>query len=418
MRTLSRLVVALSIVVAAVVPAGAGSADLSRLVVIGDSLSAGYQSGSLHEAHQPHGYAALVAAQARTDLRLPLIAAPGIPNVLTLLTAGPPPVVVAEPGVSTGRLDPLTQTMNLAVPGHNVTDALTTRPGVPFDSLTDLILGLPGLLGGVSRSQVEWAEHLAPSTILVWIGNMDALAAALVGDASVLTPVAIFEAGYAELMGRLAATGATLVVANIPDVTVIPFLTPAADVLDELVAQSHVPVAVLRAVLGIGAGDYVLPDAFALVPGILANPASGPLPAAVVLTAGEIAEIRAATAAYNAVIAREAQRHGAALVDVHGLTDRLNRRGYEVNGQRLTTDFLGGLFSLDGVHPTNTGYAVIANEVIHTLDATFGAGIAPVNVSQVARPDPLVLPSADHAGTGHGHVDAVHAAAVRAGLGR
>lgn len=426
MSALSRIVVALLFVIVAVVPAWAGSADLSRLVVIGDSLSAGYQSGSLHEAHQPDGYAALVAAQARADLQLPLIAAPGIPNVLTLLTAGPPAVIAQEPGASAGRLDPLTQTLNLAVPGHNVSDALTRRPDVPIDSLTDLVLGLPGLLGGVSRSQVEWAEQLAPSTILVWIGNMDALAAALAGDASVLTPVPAFEARYAELMSRLASTGATLVVANIPDVTVIPFLTPAVDVLDEVAQQSHVPVAILGVLLGIGPGDYVTPDAFALIPGILTNPASGPLPGDVVLTAAEVAAIRGATAAYNAVIAAQARLHGAALVDVHTLTSRLDRRGYEVNGQRLTTDFLGGLFSLDGVHPTNTGYAIIANKFIHALNATFGAGIRPVNVPHVARQDPLVLPTDGHGDEdhgrgghgGHGRVDHEHAAAVRAGLGR
>src|SRR5204863_3278989 len=126
--------------------------------------SAGVPNGSLHEGHQPHGYAALVAAQARTDLQLPLIAAPGIPNIFTLVDPGPPPIIVPEPGASTGRLDPFTQTRNLAVPAHNVNDALTKRPDFPIDSLTDLILGLPGLLGGVSRSQVEWAETLAPST--------------------------------------------------------------------------------------------------------------------------------------------------------------------------------------------------------------------------------------------------------------
>lgn len=396
MNVLPRLVLALSTMIATVAPAWAASVDLSRLVVIGDSLSAGYQNGSLHEAYQPHGYAALVAAQAGTDLKLPLIAAPGIPNVFTLVSAGPPPIVVEEPGVSSGRLDPLTQTLNLAVPGHHVSDALATRPTFPLDSMTDLILGLPGLLGGVSRSQVEWAEHLAPSAILVWIGNMDALAAALAGDASILTPIAVFEARYTELMSRLAATGAAMVVANIPDVTVIPYLSPAATVLDQVAGQTHLPVALLRIVLGIGPGDYVTPDAFALIPGILANPASGPLPGHVVLTAAEIAEMRTATADYNAVIAAQAARHGVALVDIHALTERLDQHGYTVTGQRLTTDFLGGLFSLDGVHPTNTGYAIIANEFIRALNTAFDAGLDPVNVTHVAREDPLVLPKLGH----------------------
>src|SRR5216684_1201505 len=38
--------------------------DLSRLVVVGDSLSAGFQSGSLLDVQQMHGYGAVVAAQA------------------------------------------------------------------------------------------------------------------------------------------------------------------------------------------------------------------------------------------------------------------------------------------------------------------------------------------------------------------
>lgn len=36
---------------------------------------------------------------------------------------------------------------------------------------------------------------------------------------------------------------------------------------------------------------------------------------------------------------------------------------------RLTTDFLGGFFSLDGIHPTYTGHALLANEFIHVLNA-------------------------------------------------
>src|SRR5690349_4974299 len=98
---------------------GQKKADLSRLVVVGDSLSAGFQNGSLFDVQQPHGYASLVANQAGTTLPLPLIAAPGIPNVLTLISPGPPPVIVRAPGTSTGRDNPLEQPMNLAVPLQN-----------------------------------------------------------------------------------------------------------------------------------------------------------------------------------------------------------------------------------------------------------------------------------------------------------
>jgi hypothetical protein len=64
-------------------------ADLSNLVVIGDSLSAGFQNFSLYDSDsavppappggQKHGFAALIAQQANVSLDLPLIQYPGIP---------------------------------------------------------------------------------------------------------------------------------------------------------------------------------------------------------------------------------------------------------------------------------------------------------------------------------------------------
>src|SRR5678815_2807932 len=95
----------MSIVCAGVPAAAQRKADLSRLVVVGDSLSAGYQSGSLLDTQQVHGYANLVAAQAGVPLTLPLIAFPGIPNVFQLVSPGPPPVIIQAPGTSSGRDD-------------------------------------------------------------------------------------------------------------------------------------------------------------------------------------------------------------------------------------------------------------------------------------------------------------------------
>ena len=71
------------------------------------------------------------------------------------------------------------------------------------------------------------------------------------------------------------------------------------------------------------------------------------------------------------------------------LVSDLNDRGYVVNGRRLTTAFLGGLFSLDGGHPSLTGHAIIANEIIKTMNRRTGAAIPPVSVSRVAVADPL-----------------------------
>src|ERR1700744_2715624 len=108
-------------------PAGAfsgllGKADLSRLVIVGDSLSAGVQNFSLLDSQQPNGYAALIAAQARVSLTLPLIPFPGAPNVLQLSSLGPPPVIQPAPGTlpPMPRDNPTTQPTNLSIPGITV----------------------------------------------------------------------------------------------------------------------------------------------------------------------------------------------------------------------------------------------------------------------------------------------------------
>src|SRR5512135_1668318 len=76
---------------------GAGGADLSNLVIAGDSLSAGYQNSQLIQRGQEHGYANVLAVQAKQDLRLPLVSGPGYPQVNFV------PVL---PGVTGVQVDP------------------------------------------------------------------------------------------------------------------------------------------------------------------------------------------------------------------------------------------------------------------------------------------------------------------------
>jgi len=385
-------------------------ANLSRVVVVGDSLSAGFQSDSLLDTAQPHGWAAVLAAQAHTPLVLPLIAPPGVPNVLELLSIGPPPIIEPDPApASMGRDDPFVQATDLAVPGAELQDVLTTAPSFPIDSLTDLVLGFPGLFDGISKTQVEWAQTLQPTTIFLWIGSNDILGAASVADPSAATPLSSFASNYNKLLDQLSQTGATLVVANIPDVTVVPFFTPAATIAEE---AGH-PLFVIGPILGIGPGDYVLPDGVAMIPGILTGSIKGPLPSSDVLRAPQVLETRAIIDAYNLIIAIEAFEHGAVLVDIHTLADKIRSQGIEADGHHLTNAFLGGAFSLDGVHPTNTGYAVIANQFITTLNQQRGTNIPLVNINQVASTDPLIFANAVPAASISKHVSPAVAASMR-----
>src|SRR3984885_1087576 len=91
--------------------------NFSNTVFLGDSLTAGYQSGSLLDTQQGHGWANLMATQANFSITLPLIAYPGAPHVMQLKSVGPPPVITTAPGATTGRDNFAAQPTDLAVPG-------------------------------------------------------------------------------------------------------------------------------------------------------------------------------------------------------------------------------------------------------------------------------------------------------------
>lgn len=395
------VVMTLLLLVAWLPAAAEHRADLSRLVVVGDSLSAGFQSGSLLHTQQVHGYAKLIARQAHVPLVLPLIADPGVPPVLQLISVNPLLIAPSiQPIPPMPRLNPTKQATDLAVPGANVSDVLNKVPtgsSAPQDVLTNLVLGFPGLLETppAAMTQVEWAQTLKPTTIILWIGNNDALGAATNGSDAV-TPVADFAFSYAKIMDELATTNATLIIANIPDVTAIPFFVP----LDTVAAELGVPVSLLTSFFGLQEGDFVTLDNVALVAERLKTNTPGPLPDDAVLTKAEAAVVSAAIDQYNAIIASEAKRVGATLVDIHALFVKTKARGYVVDHRKLTTDFLGGIFSLDGIHPTNTGYAVVANEFIKDMNRKLGLHIPLVDVDRVAEKDPLILPPIAHPPSG------------------
>ena len=356
--------------------------NLQSAVILGDSISAGYRDAGLADRNQETSWAAQVFQQAGANLAVPLIGWPGIPSVLEIKAPGPLPVLGPVAGTSVGRLNPLLQTHNLAVPGHTVGAALQLRPNFPIDSLTDLVLGLPGLLAGVSKSQIEWAEALHPATTFVWLGNNDILFAAIAGDANLVTPAEQLEAQFKELMDRLALTGSEIVVATVPDVTTLPYLVPAP----KLAAILGIPFDVLGAQLGVAPGDYLNLDGIPSAVDILLGHAQGPLPSNRVITAAEVAQLQQATGRFNRFVARQAREKRALVVDTGALLSVLDKYGATVNGQTVTTDYVGGIFSLDGIHLTEAGSAITANLFIAALNR-HGANIPPVPGIQVGCGD-------------------------------
>lgn len=93
-----------------------------------------------------------------------------------------------------------------------------------------------------------------------------------------------------------------------------------------------------------------------------------------VLIPGEQDEIKTATDNFNSTISGAANGAGLAFVDINAIFHKMSTTGYPDGDFILTSDLvIGGAVSLDGIHPTSRGYALIANEFMKAIDATYGS---------------------------------------------
>jgi len=94
-----------------------------------------------------------------------------------------------------------------------------------------------------------------------------------------------------------------------------------------------------------------------------------------VLIPSEQDEIKAATDAYNVTIDAVASSNAdVALVDLNSILTEASTSGVMFDDFTLTTNLVtGGLVSLDGIHLTGKGYALMANKFLEAIDAKFGS---------------------------------------------
>ena len=101
-----------------------------------------------------------------------------------------------------------------------------------------------------------------------------------------------------------------------------------------------------------------------------------------VLDANEIALTEDYVNFYNATIKSIAASKGLAVFDAYTFLQNIKQNGIVVQGVSLNSNYIsGGIFSLDGVHLTPRGYAIVANEFIKAINAKYGATVPLVDVS-------------------------------------
>jgi lysophospholipase L1-like esterase len=401
----------LAFVAAPLFAAARGTADFTRFVVIGDSYAAGVESSSLNVNHQQFSWPSVIARQAGApDFQQPLVSFPGISQELQLVDAVHfPPTILPAPG-SLGQ--PINLNLprpynNLAVPGANVSDVITLTGKEAPSSTAKIFASF--ILRGLG-TEVQQAIALNPTFIAIWIGGNDALGAVESGNVAALTPLDTFTTAYNSMLDQLTkgAPNAGMVVGNIPDnVEALPYLTAVPTVIINpatgapvLIGGQPVP---LFADLGGGNIGPLPPGSFVLLPAA-AKLASGygippqlaqispfnqlpnagkPLVAGDFLTAADAATIKQRVDAYNTVIQQAASSRNIPVADIKGLFDRLatldakgNLVGLFAGPVQLTSAYItGGAFSLDGIHMTDIGYTLFADQYIKTINDAYGTHI-------------------------------------------
>lgn len=439
-----------------------GSADFSSFVAVGNSLTAGYADAALYTSGQEFSYANILAQQLKSvgnngTFKTPLMPTEdgvrvnathvglyfttklvvGYSNdCLGTTSLGPVPAV-ADPDQQKLQQELFTSVAsegpfnNTAVPGIKITHLFAPGLGTlnPYygrfatNPQTDRLIDEPAKVN--------------PTFFLFWVGSNDVLDYATSGGIAPITPVdgqvgVGFRSSYQAAIQTMLSLTDKGVVANVPDVTAIPFFKTVP--YNPIVLQNQEDVDALnngyalynqlmeanglpfRINFALGQNPMVIYDADLPFPPqfeqykfrqitegelvLLTIPQDSikcagwgtqkPVPNQYVLTKTELGRIEAATNAYNGIIRQVVNDYGLALGDAYNIIRDIDKNGYIVDGVTFTSSLItGNTYSTDGIHLSAQGNAMVANAFIDAINDRYSANIPTVNI--VDYP-PIVLP--------------------------
>ncbi|WP_396210861.1 G-D-S-L family lipolytic protein [Flavobacterium sp.] len=443
-------------------PLTAGSANFTKFVALGNSLTAGFSDNALFIEGQKGSYTNILAQQFAKvgggEFKIPFMA----DNVGGLLFGG-----AANPRF--GRRLYFNGAGPVPVSGTSTTEVFAPNTGGPYNNMgvpgaksyhllfdgygnpANLALGLANpyfvrFASAPNKSILQDAMAQEPTFFSLWIGNNDVLGYATAGGVTTAqdpinggditppsgAPGVGFDGTYGALVTTLTSGGAKGVVANIPYVSSIPFFTTVAYNAATLPLANATALNTAYNAYNIGiAGapisaeekakrtitfvegknalviiDEALSNLGPTVPkmrmatskdlillssgGVSAqvhiaagNGITSPLADNWVLTEAENLEIKTAVDAYNATIETLATSKGLAFFDAKKLMSQVATTGVSSNGYTVRSTYVtGGGFSMDGVHPSPRGYALIANAFMDAINKKYGSNLKPVDISK------------------------------------
>jgi len=333
---------------------------------IGDSLSHGAQSMCIDENRQKKSFIALMAQQMGTDFNQPLLKFPGFFVNLEDLGKGNIKwfefVIPLSGGQRVDGYRDQDKMNNFAVSGATTGDVLNVRGGTGLFDIAKLVLGKNG------DPQIDQALSKNPTFVSAWIGGNDVLGSALGTDPANLTDFETFKAQYLELARRISETSSVqgVITSTLPDLTVLAYLQDAND--------PDVPQGSKKAFWNTSVSDN---DE--------------------VLDPQEMEYLTQKTVEMNEEIKRIAAANNWALMDGYNRLKDACTFGYVLKYAdgtpgpiTLTGDYLGGLYSLDGFHPSTSGHAYMANLMIKAINNHYGQNLALVDEVRAAENDSLL----------------------------
>src|SRR6478735_6695668 len=359
-------------------------------VAIGNSITAGWQSGGINDSTQQQAYPRLLSIQMGTPYKYASLVNPGCPapiaNFQTQAKVGgttAPPCSLRSPASVTDVLN------NVGVPDARVLDPISATT-VASNALTTFILG--------GKTQVQRALDARPTFVTIWIGANNVLQAAYTG---ILTPTpgisngivgtqAQFQASYDAMIKQLqdSMPGIKGVLIGVPDASSIPLMSSGALIASSPQIQGAMaviagkPVAVDPNCVGsaalvttplllnlIKAGTH--PPVISCLPSP-ADP-TGTVGNLFVLDATERAQLSAFIAGLNAYIKGKAAAIGFGYWDPNPTLTGIRNTAQSLSFPSFAaTGTYGTAFSLDGVHPSAEGQKLIANQLIPVINSTYG----------------------------------------------
>jgi hypothetical protein len=411
------------------VPA-AGEANFFKTIAIGDDFLSGYQDGALYKKGQLFSIPALLARQFNVaggggffilplmpdDYGLGLNPKPWEGTYLSKRVLGFRTNCEGETGlfplssnISPASADvyllPVYGAMNnFSAPFLKIADMFNPQTGTPTGNIFyHRFASNPGV------STVLSDVNSANATFFtVWTGMEDIYDYARNGGYNkTILPPAQFEMYLDSLLRTLTSNGAKGIIADIPDASSFPFYTLVpyngaelnANQADSLSQVWHVGGQYAHINFVEGDNAFVTEDSSApggyrqLVEGEMVT-LSAPLDSMrcyyygllvqvihdqYVLDSSEVNIISEHIQQYNTIIRQKAMQYNLAFADMNQFFKNVVS-GIKWDGVDYDAEFIsGGFFSLDAFHPNQKGYALISNEFIKAINATYHSTLPPVN---------------------------------------